>query len=165
MRAIERDPDRFKALILCDTQSAADSNEAKIKRANSVRLVKNEGVARFAESFLKAVFSPHTFEARPEIIDEIRTTILSSSPLGICGALLAMASRTDTTESLSHVRVPTLILVGKDDTVTPPSMANLMHDKISNSKLHLIENAAHMANLENPSVFNDLLVEFVNKIG
>lgn len=164
LRAIERNPDRFSALVLCDTMSAADSNEAKIRRANSIKLVKKEGVGRFAEGFLKAVFAPQTFDAKPDIVDEIRRTILSNSPLGICGALLAMAGRTDTTEALAKISVPTLILVGEHDAVTPPSAAKIMRDRILNSKLHLIENAAHMSNLENPSMFNEHLTKFLNGI-
>lgn len=164
LRAIERNPDRFNALVLCDTMSAADSNEAKIKRANSVKLVKNEGVGRFADGFLKAVFAPETFESRPDIVSEIKMTILSNSPLGICGGLLAMAGRTDTTEALSKINVPTLILVGEQDGVTPPGAAKSMHDRILNSKLHLIKDAAHMSNLENPVMFNEKLTEFLDRI-
>lgn len=164
LRAIERNPDRFSALVLCDTMSTADSNEAKIRRANSIKLVKKDGVERFAEGFLKAVFAPQIFDANPGVVDEIRRTILSNSPLGICGALLAMAGRTDTTEALSKISVPTLILVGEHDAVTPPSAAKSMHDRIPDSKLHLIENAAHMSNLENPNAFNEHLTKFLDGI-
>jgi 3-oxoadipate enol-lactonase len=164
LRAIERNPDRFNALVLCDTMSTADSNEAKIRRANSIELVKKEGVGRFAEGFLKAVFAPKTFDTKPDVIDEIRKTILSNSPLGVCGALLAMAGRTDTTEALSKINVPTLILVGEHDTVTPPSAARNMHDRIPSSKLHLIENVGHMSNLENSIVFNGHLTKFLDGI-
>jgi len=164
LRAIERNPDRFNALVLCDTMSAADSDEAKIRRANSTMLIKKEGIRRFAEGFLKAVFAPQTFETKPCIIDAIRRTILSNSALGICGGLLAMAGRTDTTEALPKISVPTLILVGENDMVTPPSAARIMHDKIPNSKLHLIYNAGHMSNLENPILFNGHLTEFLDSI-
>lgn len=164
LRAIERNPDRFSALVLCDTMSAADSTEAKLRRANTIKQIKREGVERFAEGFLKAVFARQTFDAKPEIIDEIKRTILSNSPLGICGALLAMAGRTDTTEGLSKINVPTLILVGEHDAVTPPSAAKSMHERIPNSKLYLIDNAGHMSNLENPSVFNEHLTRFLEGI-
>jgi len=164
LRAIERNPDRFSALVLCDTMSAADSNEAKIKRANSIKQIKKEGVERYAEGFLKAVFAPQTLDTKPDIINEIRRTILSNSPLGICGALLALAGRTDTTEALSKLKIPTLILVGEHDAVTPPSAAKSMHERISNSKLHVIDNAAHMSNLENPKAFNEHLMRFLAEL-
>lgn len=165
LRAIERNPDRFNALILCDTMSAADSNDAKLRRARSVKLVKEEGVERFAEGFLKVVFTPETFATKPDVVDGIKKIILSNSPLGICGALLAMAGRTDTTDSLSRIAVPTLILVGEHDAVTPPDAAKLMRDRIPNSKLYLVENAAHMSNLENRETFSDHLAKFVDEIG
>jgi len=164
LRAIERNPDRFSALVLCDTMSAADSNEAKIKRTNSIKQIKKEGVERYAEGFLKAVFAPQTIDTKPDIINEIRRTILSNSPLGICGALLALAGRTDTTEALSKLKIPTLILVGEHDAVTPPSAAKSMHERISNSKLHVIDNAAHMSNLENPKEFNEHLMRFLAEL-
>lgn len=164
LRSIEREPDRFSALILCDTMSTADSNEAKVKRAVSIELIKREGIAPFAEPFLKAVFAPQTFDTNPGIIEEIRRLILSSSPLGMCGALLAMAGRTDSSEALSRIDVPTLILVGEHDAVTPPTAAKSMHDVIPNSELYLISNAGHMSNLENPAMFNEHLTRFLNRI-
>lgn len=75
-----------------------------------------------------------------------------------------MAGRTDTTGALSKISVPTLIMAGEHDAVTPPEAAKNMHDKIPNSKLHLIENAAHMSNLENPNMFNEHLAKFVDEI-
>jgi 3-oxoadipate enol-lactonase len=164
LRAIERNPERFSSLILCDTMSVADSNEAKLKRATSIKTVKNEGVKPFAEGFLKAVFSPQSFSTRPEIIDEIRKIVMSNSPTGICGALLAMAGRTDTSNALPKIAVPTMILVGELDSVTPPSAAQAMQEKIASSKLHLISNAGHMSNLENPEDFNKHLSNFVNSV-
>ena len=165
LRAIERNPERFGALVLCDTMAVADSNEAKIKRATSIALIKREGVARFAEPFLKAVFATRTFDTNPGIIEEIKKIILSNSPLGMCGALLAMAGRTDSSEALSRIAVSTLILVGEYDAVTSPAAATGMHDRIPNSELRLISNAGHMSNLENSVVFNEYLNKFLNGIG
>lgn len=164
LRAIERNPERFNALVLCDTMSQADSNEAKIRRSNSIKQVKNNGVEQFAQVFLKSVFAPQTFVKSPDVIDETRNIILSNPPLGICGALLAMAARTDTTEGLSKISVPALLIVGEQDAVTPPSAARAMHERIPNSKLHLVANAAHMSNLENPIIFNEHLARFVENI-
>lgn len=164
LRAIQRNPDRFRSLILCDTISAADSNNTKIRRANSIKLVKKQGVGPFAEEFLKTVFAPKTFETKPNIVDKMRRIILSNPPLGICGALLAMAGRTDTTEVLSNIHVPTLIMVGEYDPIASPSLAKSMHDMIPNSRLHLIQDAAHMSNLENVGMFNKYLVEFMDEI-
>ena len=79
LRAIVRNPDRFNALILCDTMSAADSNEAKIRRASSMELIKREGVERYAEAFLKAVFAARTFRTNRSIINEKKDNPLNFS--------------------------------------------------------------------------------------
>lgn len=164
LRAVERNPERVQALVLCDTRCEADTNEAKLKRAVSIRTVKEKGVPAFAEGFLKAVFTPKSFETHPQEVEAIRKTILSNPPLGICGTLLALASRTDTTAALAQIKVPTLIQVGDQDTITPPSAAETLHKGISGSELHIIPNAAHMSNLENAEAFNQHLGAFLNKL-
>lgn len=164
LRAIERNPERIRALILCDTQAAADSNEAKLKRANSIKTVKKEGVKTFAEGFAKAVFSPESFQTRREAVMLITNLIQANSSLGICGALLALASRTDTATILPKINVPTCILVGEKDGITPPAVAHAMQEKIPNSELHVIPHAGHLSNLENVEVFNRHLMDFLDKI-
>jgi 3-oxoadipate enol-lactonase len=164
LRAIERNPERFKGLALCDTRSEADTNEGKIKRAASIQSVKNDGVKKYAEGFVKAVFAPQTFERNPEAIKFIRNIIENNSPISIAGTLLALASRTDTTESLSKINVPTLILVGEHDALTPVSAAKSMSEKIRQSELHIISDTAHLSNLENPEEFNKHLSGFLRQI-
>jgi len=163
LRAIERHPERFKGLILCDTRSEADSNEAKVKRSASIKAVKTNGVKAFADTFVKAVFAPQTFQLNPAAIAAARAMIEANSPLGICGTLLALAARTDTTASLSAIRVPTLILVGEHDTLTPVSASQAMQEHIPGSELIVIPNAGHMSNMENPEAFNSALLRFLKR--
>lgn len=164
LRAVERNADRVRALILCDTRSEADSNEAKVKRANQMKSVKETGSAAFAEGFVKAVFAPETFKSNPTAVEAIRKIIEATPPLSIAGTLLALAARTDTTPALSGIRVPTLILVGEKDTLTPPSASEAMQKQIKDSVLHSIPNAAHMSNLENSPAFNKHLLEFLKRL-
>ena len=162
LRAIEKYPARFSAAVLADTRSEADSNEAKIKRAAALKTVKREGAKVFAEGFLKAVFAPESFTRAPQAVQKIRSIIEATPPAGICGAILALASRTDTTANLNKVAVPALILVGEHDTLTPPSAAEAMAALIPNSELHVIPHAAHMSNLENTPEFNLRLRTFLD---
>lgn len=164
LRAIERNLERFNALILCDTTSSADSNEAKLRRTSSIKLIKKDGVKPFAEGFLNAVFAEGSFSTKRNTVEEVRKMILSNSQVGICGALLAMAARTDTTEALSKINIPTLVLVGEHDPITPPSAAKVMHNRIQNSKMHVISGAAHMSSMENPVEFNEHLIKFLNDV-
>jgi 3-oxoadipate enol-lactonase len=164
LRANERNPERFRGLVLCDTRSEADSNEGKIKRAANIQSVRTDGIQKYAEGFLKAVFAPQTFEKNPEAVKFIKKIIEKTSPIAIAGTLLALASRTDTTDSLSKINVPTLILVGEHDALTPVSAAKSMSEKIRQSELHIISNAAHLSNLENPEEFNKHLSGFLRQI-
>jgi pimeloyl-ACP methyl ester carboxylesterase len=68
------------------------------------------------------------------------------------------------TESLARIAVPTLILVGEKDTLTPPEASRAMHGRIRGSEFHLISRAAHMSNLENPAEFNDRLGTFLKRV-
>lgn len=164
LRAAERHPDRIKALVLCDTRSEADPNEGRVKRSAAIKSIKTDGVPAFAEGFVKAIFAERTFQNNPKAIEEIKSAIKINSPIGICGTLLALASRTDTTAYLPHINVPTLILVGEQDKLTPPSASRAMHEAIQGSEIRIISHAAHMSNLENPSEFNRHLIEFLNKL-
>jgi 3-oxoadipate enol-lactonase len=164
LRAIEREPDRFRGLVLCDTRSEADNNEGKIRRATQVKSVRMFGVDKFTEVFLPTVFCEKTLKNNPSAVDLVRNIIKKTSPVSVIGTLIALAARTDTTPSLYNIKVPTLILVGKHDNLTPPSAASAMKEKIPNAEMHIIPNAAHLSNLENPEEFNLHLLRFLSKI-
>jgi len=164
LRLYEREPERFKGLVLCDTRSEADTNEGKIKRAATIAAVKRDGVEAFAQNFVKSVFAEETFEKNPDTVNTIRTIIGKNPPLGVAGTLLALASRTDTTASLTSITVPTLILVGEHDALTPVACAESLKQRIRGSQLHVIPHSAHMSNLENPGAFNATLTGFLNTL-
>lgn len=161
LRAAERHPERLSGLVLCDTKSGADTDEAKIKRAAAIAAVKKDGVPKFANEFIKAVLTENTLKTKPGVVGPLLASILANSPLGISGALLAMAARTDTTAALAKITVPVLILVGEQDKITPPSASETMLKAIPNAAMHVIPGAAHMSNLENPAVFNEKLLAFL----
>ena len=164
LRAIEREPGRFLALALCDTRSEADTNEGRLKRAAGAAAVKQNGSAAFAEGFLPAVFAPQSLQEKPEIVAQIHDVILNITPLSLAGHQIAMAARTDTTPSLASIAVPTLVMVGELDTVTPPADSSSMQEKIPGAELHVIPGAGHMSNMENPDFFNEKLMAFLERV-
>ena len=161
LRAVERHADRFSGLVLCDTKSEADGNEAKIKRAAAMRAVKKDGVVSFASEFVKSVLTENTLKTKPQLVEAVLNLIRGNSPLGISGTLLALASRTDTTAALGKMNLPALILVGEEDKLTSPSASELMRKLLPNAILHVVPEAAHLSNLENPIVFNEKLAAFL----
>lgn len=164
LRAVEREPTRFRALILCDTRSGADSNEGKIKRAESVRDLKRSGLAPFVEGFLPAVLGPTTLGERPDVVAAVEAMVRQQRLAGVVAAQLAMAGRTDTTEALHAIGVPSLILVGEEDTLTPPAQAREMAARIPGAELEVIPRAGHLSNLENPEAFNRALITFLSRL-
>jgi pimeloyl-ACP methyl ester carboxylesterase len=164
LRAAERHPDRFRGLILADTRSEPDSNEGKIKRALQARAVKRDGMAAFADSFLPGALVQETITQKPGIAALVRTMIEGVTPLTAAGTLLALAARTDTTPALYAINVPTLILVGQHDGITPPSASAAMRDKIPGAEMHVISGAGHLSNLEQPGEFNRRLQEFLDRV-
>lgn len=164
LRAIERHPERVRALVLADTRSEADPNEGKVKRSATIMAVKRDGVPAFAETFVKAVFAPQNLTGQPQAVEFIKSIIRGNTQLGIAGTLVALAARTDTTALLGSIGVPTLIMVGEHDTLTPPSASESMHKAIKGSQLVVIPGAGHLSNLENETAFNQALVAFLKQV-
>jgi len=164
LRAREKYPDRFSGIVLCDTRSEADPNEGKLKRYAGAVAVKQHGSAPFAEGFLPGLFAPENLRRCQKEVDLVRKMISATPPLSIAGTLIALAARTDTTASLSSIGIPTLIMVGEFDALTPPAASQAMHERIPGSALHVVPGAGHMSNLENPEFFNETLLQFLKTL-
>jgi 3-oxoadipate enol-lactonase len=89
--------------------------------------------------------------------------MLKTKPEGAAAALRGMAERDDQTELLAKITVPTLILVGADDAITPVADSEKMHAAISGSHLVVLENAGHVSNIERTEQFNDALLSFLKE--
>jgi 3-oxoadipate enol-lactonase len=88
--------------------------------------------------------------------------MLTMAPVeGVVGALEAMIARADSTPTLATIDVPTLIIVGDEDVLTPPSEARAMHAAIPGSRLEVLECAGHVSNVERPAAFNHVTSEFL----
>lgn len=162
LNAVHRYPERFEAIILCDTQCIADSEEAKEKRKQTIlQIIKAEGVEKFADGFVNNVFCKNTLDHKGRLVEKIKKTILATPQETITGTLGALADRDDMCASLHKIAVPTLIICGREDKVTPPVQSESLHSAIRHSALHFIEKAGHLSNLERPDDFNQLLSEFL----
>ncbi len=161
LNAINRYPELFHAIILCDTQCISDSAETKEKRKLSISQIENGGLNDFAKSFVKNVFFEKNIEKNKKVIGEIENTILTTSVQTITGTLNALANRSDLCSSLHTISVPTLILCGNEDKVTPPLQSEFMQNHISGSIYEVINMAGHLSNLDQPEEFNNHVKVFV----
>jgi pimeloyl-ACP methyl ester carboxylesterase len=150
-------PERVRALVLCDTRAEPDANENKLKRAAAIDFVRKNGVEAFLTPFLKdAVFNQ---AAMPML----RSVAAKSSPEAVMAALAALAARPDAIPNLPKIKVPTAVLVGSQDKLTPLPMSETMRSRIPGAELHIIPDAGHFSNAENPSAFNDRVVSFLKR--
>ena len=163
MNAVHRYPKRFEALILSDTQCNADTAETKDKRYQSIEKINAEGTQGYADASVKNLFCKNTFENNTGLVKEIRNTIEITPTASITSTLKALAKRSDACAFLSEISNFTLIICGKEDTITPPEKAEFLNTAIKNSSLVILENAGHLSNVENPDDFNHAIGNFITK--
>ncbi|MES2567911.1 MAG: alpha/beta hydrolase [Bacteroidota bacterium] len=164
MNAHRRAPSRFEALILCDTQCVADTAEGKKKRYQSIDEINAEGIKNFAKGFMERALCKDSFNNKKEVVDQLTEMIYSTSPRMITQGLKALAERRETCSTLCKVNVPTLIICGKEDELTPVIQSEYMKQNIDGSLLCVIENAGHVSNLEQPEEFNKRVNDFLGMI-
>lgn len=164
LNAIEKYPERVNALILCDTNCTADLPEAKEKRTKAIESIREKGVEQYADESLKKLFAPISFSNHTEEIAVVKKMIMDTSKQSLYKTLHALAERKETCTKLHDIKVPVLIIVGKEDEITPPDAALSMHEKFTGSILQIIDNAGHLSNMENSGEFNNRLTEFLSLI-
>lgn len=164
LNAIQRFPDRFEGLVLCDTQCIADTPEAKEKRYKTIAEIEAEGVANFNEGFIKSVFCKNSYSNKKELVKHLHNVVFSNSQHIITMGLTALAERSETCSKLNEIKVPTLIICGREDEVTPLAQSEFMKSEIKGSTLHVIDNAGHVSNLEQPDEFNQHLLAFLTEL-
>ncbi len=163
LRAVEKDQDIFSGLILLDTKSGADNNEGKIKRAEAINQINVEGLDNFVNGFVKNCFAEETLKKQKKMYNEVLQNSKQHNPLGVKGALFAMLSRTDTTGFLPKIKIPTLLIVGFQDNLTPPPVMRAMSEIIPEAEFGITPRAGHMTPLENPGFVNDMIKGFLER--
>lgn len=163
LRALERMQERFAAAILCDTRSEADNNEGKLKRAAGIKRINKEGLAPFAKDFITNCFGDDFKQNKKEGLQKIIEKSTQFNPVGVKGCLLAMLSRSDTTTSLGKINIPTMLICGEQDALTPPPVMKDMFHKIKKAEFVEIPKAGHMTPIENPQVVNKAIRDFLVK--
>ena len=161
---VKQFPSRVKALVLADTRAQADTEEGIQTRHQQAEKALSEGMAGIADAMLPKLLTPDTVSKRPEVVKRVRDMMLKTKPQGAASALLGMAERDDQSEFISTIRVPTMIVVGREDAITPLADSEKMQSKIASSRLVVIENAGHVSNIEQTEQFNAALLAFLSEV-
>jgi pimeloyl-ACP methyl ester carboxylesterase len=156
-------PNHLKGLILADTRANADTPEARKRRLEQIQEINQEGLWGLAQSMPLKVLTPATAVKRPALVKELCGHIAASNVMAVTGALEAMADRPDSTDVLPGIHVPTLVIVGEGDDLTPPTVAQEMVDHLPKGKLVTIPGAGHLSNMEAPQAFNQAVADFMRQ--
>lgn len=159
---VKRHGEKLRGLVLCDTRAAADSPEARETRLKMADHVRRHGNAAVAEAMVPKLFGKATFAEKPEIVADLRSTIEHTHSDGLAAAQLGMAEREDVRAMLPSITTPTLVVVGREDAISPVDEMRGIAEAIPGAKFHIIEIAGHMSPLERPEEFNRVLVDFVD---
>ena len=160
---LRRFRDRVSALILADTRAEADPPEGVEKRTTQQGLVRDKGTAPLIEGLVNALLAEPTREKNPELVDRVKR-LMENPAAGFIGALDAMKRRPDSSDELTAISVPTLVIVGENDGVTPPDAARKIHEHVGGSRLVVIPEAGHLSSLEAPQAFNGAVAEFLGSL-
>jgi pimeloyl-ACP methyl ester carboxylesterase len=162
-----RHAERIRAMVLCDTRATPDTDETRAVRNELIALARKDGARAVAERQLKGMLGKTTHETKPHVVAHMRAMMERQSVEGIAGALAALGDRPDSRPTVASISVPTLVVVGEEDTLTPPSDAEAMIDllpPIAHARLERIANAGHASCVERPAAVSHVLAEFLSTL-
>ncbi|HVR42451.1 MAG TPA: alpha/beta fold hydrolase [Thermoanaerobaculia bacterium] len=156
--------ERLCGLMLLDTRETPDTPEGRQGRLDSIETVRREGTTPIIDAMLPKMLTEETLKGNPDLVERARRIMESSSPAGVIAALEAMAGRPDSSELLPAIEVPTLVVTGREDTITPPADAERMRSAIPGAELLILDEAAHLSSFERAGEFNRAATRFLGRV-
>ena len=156
--------ERVKALILLNTSARADTPDKAEGRQAMIALAEAEGIDAVTEAHLPAFLSERHL-GRDDLTSTIREMARATGVGSYLRQQTAIMSRPDSRELLREINVPTLVVGGSDDTLTPPELSQEMSDGIPGADLVVIEDCGHLSTIERPQAVNDAIRSFLEKAG
>jgi 3-oxoadipate enol-lactonase len=157
-------PETFRALVLTNTRSEADTPVARAKRLDTIARLERPGESLSVEETAQSLVSPGTWSAERPILEIVRTMIRSARTDAVRTTLRAIAGRPDLTPVLDSVDVPTLVIWGDEDQLIPPAQTQSMRTRVRGSFGVGIPGAGHLPSLEAPESFGRALTAFLERL-
>ena len=165
MAFCRRHRDRIAALILADTKAAADAPEARAKRERIAAAVESDSYSPvLLDEVLPTLVGKTTVAERPLVYGRIRGFVAAAPVAAVAWAQRAMAARPDSTDTLRAVDVPTLVVVGEEDTLSPPADAEAIAGLVPGAWVARIPAAGHLSAVEAPAEFNAAVADFLGSL-
>lgn len=155
---------RLAGLILCDTRAAADTPQAAAGRFETAARLEREGASFLPDAMLPRLLAPATLAGKPDVVERLRKTILAGDPCNYAATLRGLAERSDFTSMLPKIDCPTLLIVGRQDAISPPAEMEAMARAIPSARLMEIEDAGHVTPLEAPEAVSRAMEEFLDSL-
>lgn len=152
---------RIAGLALADTRAEPDDDAGRERRRGVAEKAQTQGSGAIADEPPPLLSEG----ADPELWERVRAMIRRQPGEAIAAASLGMAERPDSRPDLPDIDVPTTVIVGSADALTPPSMSEPMAEAIPGATLVVLEGAGHLSNLEDPERFTDALRALVARAG
>ena len=143
-------PVRISALLLADTRAGPETDEGRVGRERTIELIRHRGAAGLWEEMAPKLFSPG---ADPEVVERARSIVLGRNGDDLVACVEAIRDRPDSRLTLPSIDVPTLVLVGETDELTPPPESAAIASGIPGAKLVSIPESGHLPPLERPGAF------------
>lgn len=145
-------PDRIDRLVLCCTSMRFSTRDFWEER---IQVVREQGVEAIADVVLERWFTPEFGDVR-----RYREMLVSTPAEGYARCCEALRDW-DVRGKLGDVRIPTLAIAAADDPSTPPSELEAIAGELPETRLVVLEDARHLANVERATEFNATLLPFL----
>jgi len=155
-----RFPERILSLALCDTASEMPPRAMWEER---LAIARSQGTAGLVDSTIQRWFTAPFIARDPQSVGLVRRMILNTGTEGFIACASAVRDMAQTT-MLLQVKTPTLVLVGRHDPACSVEKAMVIHRMIDGAQLVIIEEAAHLSNIEQPQAFNAALRGFIDRV-
>ena len=149
MRIATTEPDRTDRLALCCTSAGLGRPDHWADRAATVR---RDGMAAMTDVVLDRWLTPAFRDQQPDAVAQLVKTFESVDPEGYAGCCEAIGA-VDQLGTIGAITAPTLVVAGGADPATPPFHAEAIHERIAGSTIVVLDDAAHLANLDQPAAF------------
>lgn len=157
---IRRARQRLERLVLIDTTAVADHPARKEGRRQDIRKVQQGGIeALIPELPTRWLHPDHAHQ--PELVKLMSDMAKSVGAKGQFHQQTAMLARPDSHQDLRGLRVPTLLICGRQDPVTPVADHEAMAACVPGARLEVIEACGHLSTIEQPTVVTDVLASWL----
>jgi pimeloyl-ACP methyl ester carboxylesterase len=164
LNLVDRYRERIMGAVFMVTRASADDTAGKKKRTLLAVEVQAGNRLIVADTFARVLFAPDTPEKNPGLVNQVRQWMEASSAEGLAGGLMAMRDRDDYLARLADFVLPSLVIGAEQDLAIPLEHSRLLAVGLARSELYVIPGAGHMANLEQPTMLNQRLIEFLTRL-